>query len=74
MFEELLIRIASILKTENLPYMIIGGQAVLLYGTPRMTKDIDITLGVNIERLEDVMTAVKKARLKVIPENYWNKG
>jgi hypothetical protein len=25
--------------------MIIGGQAVLLYGEPRLTKDIDITLG-----------------------------
>jgi len=25
--------------------MVIGGQAVLLYGEPRLTKDIDITLG-----------------------------
>jgi hypothetical protein len=35
--------------------MIIGGQAVLLYGEPRLTKDIDITLGVNVDRLKDLL-------------------
>lgn len=29
--------------------MIIGGQAVMVYGEPRLTKDIDITLGVDIK-------------------------
>jgi hypothetical protein len=42
--------------------MIIGGQAVLLYGMPRMTKDIDIILGVNINELESVLKAVKASR------------
>jgi hypothetical protein len=32
--------------------MIIGGQAVLLYGEPRLTRDIDITLGVSAEHLD----------------------
>jgi len=41
MFEQLLSRIAAELKRAELPYMIIGGQAVLLHGQPRMTKDID---------------------------------
>ena len=49
MFEELIARIAGELKKADLPYMIIGGQAVLLYGSPRMTKDIDITLGLHAE-------------------------
>jgi len=31
--------------------MVIGGQAVFLYGEPRMTKDIDITLGMGIDGL-----------------------
>jgi len=31
--------------------MIIGGQVVLLYGEPRLTRDIDITPGVNIDEL-----------------------
>jgi hypothetical protein len=43
--------------------MIIGGQAVLLYGEPRLTKDIDITLGVGIERLHDVLEAARTAGL-----------
>lgn len=35
MFEEILPRIGVCLTRHGLPYMIIGGQAVLLYGEPR---------------------------------------
>ena len=70
MFNQLIIRISRALKRNNLPYMIIGGQAVLLYGMPRMTKDIDITLGVNIDELESVLKAVKDIDLDVIPEDF----
>ncbi len=69
MFEELIARIAKALKEAKIPYMIIGGQAVLLYGSPRMTKDIDITLGVSTERLEDVVVAVEALGLKILPED-----
>jgi hypothetical protein len=41
MFEEILSKIGAILKKHNIPYMIIGGQAVLLYGEPRLTRDIE---------------------------------
>jgi hypothetical protein len=34
--------------------MVIGGQAVLLHGESRLTRDIDITLGVDASRLEKV--------------------
>lgn len=34
------------LDKHNIDYMIIGGQAVLLYGEPRLTMDIDITVGI----------------------------
>ena len=70
MFEELIARIASVFNAARIPYMIIGGQAVLLYGTPRMTRDIDITLGVATDGLEDVVTAVHTAGLKILPEDY----
>lgn len=70
MFEDLLATIAIELKKADLPYMIIGGQAVLLYGTPRMTKDIDITLGVDIGRLENILPALDAMGLKIIPEDY----
>jgi hypothetical protein len=45
MFEQLLEAIARGLERLSIPYMLIGGQAVLLYGEPRLTCDIDITLG-----------------------------
>jgi len=38
--EKLIIKIAKILDKYEIPYMIIGGQAVLIYGEPRLTKMI----------------------------------
>jgi hypothetical protein len=35
--------------------MVIGGQAVLIYGEPRLTRDIDITLGASLERLAEMV-------------------
>ncbi len=53
----------------GIPYMVIGGQALLIYGEPRLTKDIDITLGVGIEELEKVKNAVEDIGLKILPDN-----
>jgi hypothetical protein len=69
MFEEILARIGANLSRSNLPYMIIGGQAVLLYGEPRLTRDVDVTLGVNIDRLHDLLTVVKELSLNPIPND-----
>jgi len=69
MFEEILARIGANLSKSNLPYMIIGGQAVLLYGEPRLTRDVDVTLGVNIDRLHDLLTVVKELSLNPIPND-----
>jgi len=49
--------------------MVIGGQAVLLYGEPRLTRDIDITLGVDADRLDDVLALARELSLRVLPEN-----
>ena len=51
MFEELLSRIATALDRAGIRYMIIGGQAVLLYGEPRLTRDIDLTLGIGPDEI-----------------------
>lgn len=67
MFEELLSRIGFILTKNKIPYMIIGGQAVLLYGEPRLTRDIDITIGVSTDRLNDILTILKEISLKPLP-------
>jgi len=55
MFEQLLVSIAKQFDKHNIPYIIIDGQAVLLYGEPRLTKDIDITIGLNIDRVDEIV-------------------
>jgi predicted nucleotidyltransferase len=70
MFETLISRIAKELDRSGLPYMIIGGQAVLFYGTPRMTKDIDITLGIDTASLDLVVQAIKSIGIEIIPDDF----
>lgn len=48
--------------------MIIGGQAILLYGNPRLTKDIDITLGIGMEDIDRLKQVIQKLRLKILIE------
>jgi predicted nucleotidyltransferase len=68
-FRKLLKKVAAALEKSRIPYMIIGGQAVLLYGEPRLTKDIDIALGVGIERLSEIRTIVDRLRLDYLTDN-----
>jgi hypothetical protein len=67
MFEKILSGIGASLTSHNIPYMIIGGQAVLLYGEPRLTKDIDITLGVSIDHLDELLTITRELSIKPLP-------
>ena len=69
MFEELLIRLAEGLDKRGLPYMIIGGQAVLLYGEPRLTRDIDITLGLDIDRFDEIISLSQDLGLNPLPQD-----
>jgi predicted nucleotidyltransferase len=63
-FERLLKKVALQLKKASIPYMVIGGQAVLLYGEPRLTRDIDITLGMGVDGLDRVKKIVQIVGLK----------
>ncbi len=69
MIEELITKIAQCLDQDEIPYMIIGGQAVLLYGTPRLTRDIDITLGIDTDKYQLIEVVCRKSGLKILPEN-----
>jgi predicted nucleotidyltransferase len=69
MFEELIIKVSSTLDESNMSYMVIGGQAVLLYGEPRLTKDIDITLGAGIADLDNLLSAIKQIPLQILVED-----
>ena len=68
-FEDLLARLARVLRSHDLPFMLIGGQAVLLHGEPRLTQDIDVTLGASPERLSDVLAACTALSLQVLPDD-----
>jgi len=68
-FERLLKKIAIQLRKEALPYMVIGGQAVLFYGEPRLTRDIDIALGVGVEELGKVKKILRTMGLKILVKN-----
>ena len=70
MFKELLISIARQFEKHNIPYIIVGGQAVLLYGEPRMTKDIDITIGLNIDRVDEIVKIMEEISIKPLPKDF----
>jgi predicted nucleotidyltransferase len=69
MIEKLIKKTARHLDRQKIPYMIIGGQAVLLYGRPRLTRDIDITLGVDTDKFESIEGVCKKLKLRILVEN-----
>ncbi len=64
MFDRLLGAVAAALDARGLPYMVVGGQAVLLHGEPRLTRDIDMTLAAGPDRLDDVLEAARAAGLE----------
>ena len=66
--EDLLPRVARSLSRQKIPYMIIGGQAVLFYGSPRLTRDIDITLGIDTDAIETLFSLIAKMGLRLLPE------
>jgi hypothetical protein len=75
MFEKVLEKIALALDEGRIRYMIIGGQAVLLHGEPRLTRGIDITLDVTVEELDVVLKIAKRIGLipLVDPETFTRK-
>jgi hypothetical protein len=66
MLQQLLEKIALTLESRGISYMVIGGQAALLYGEARLTKDIDVTLGVGPDRWEEITGLVKHAGWEVL--------
>lgn len=69
MIEQLIQKISQQLDRDNIPYMIIGGQAVLIYGRPRLTRDIDITLGLHTDQFSKIASLCQKLKLVSLTEN-----
>jgi hypothetical protein len=55
------------LDAHGLPFMLIGGQAVLLHGRPRLTEDVDVTLGAGPEALGTVRAVCRELGLTILP-------
>lgn len=73
MIERLLGRLVKALTAHRIPYMLIGGQAVLFHGHPRLTQDVDVTLGVDTDAVASVLAVCRRAGLRPLvkqPETF----
>lgn len=61
-FSEVLLTLKNFLEQNKVPYMVIGGIANLVWGETRLTRDIDITLSVPNDKLQELLNA--------FPENF----
>lgn len=65
-FAPLLAGLGHALRRRRLPFMFIGGQAVLLHGAPRLTHDVDVTVGVSPDQVAEVLAACEELDIEVI--------
>lgn len=70
MITEALKAIAACLNEAGIPYMVMGGQAVLQYGETRFTQDIDITLALTPDELERLIKPLKECGFSPVPADY----
>jgi len=69
----LLIKLAEKFAENNICYVIIGDVALLVYGVPRLTYDIDITLGADIHSLPLIINIIKELNMEILvkdPEGF----
>lgn len=63
-FAPLMAAIGSELRRWELPFMFVGGQAVLLHGSPRLMHGVDVALGVGSEGIESVLQVCEAVGLR----------
>jgi predicted nucleotidyltransferase len=68
-FSAFIAGLAERLRARRLPFMLIGGQAVLLHGRPRLTEDIDVTLGIGPEGWSSVRELCDELGLSPLPDD-----
>lgn len=49
--ERTVAEVCGFLERIRVPYMVIGGLAALFWGEPRITRDIDVTIGIGIDQV-----------------------
>jgi hypothetical protein len=65
----LIARLGAELEARRIPFMLIGGQAVLLHGEPRLTQDVDVTMGVGPDRIHDLLDTCAALGLEPLPDD-----
>jgi len=55
---QLLVKVVNILDRLNIPYLITGGMAVLVWGRPRFTADIDIIIKLKTNNINPLASAL----------------
>jgi hypothetical protein len=68
-FDQVLKKIAKAFDAAAIPYMIIGGQAVLHYGEPRFTRDIDVTVGLEPHEAQPVLDVISDLGWQILVEH-----
>jgi|SRR3989344_703790 len=60
-FEELLTKVAAVLEKLSIPYIITGGAAIVFWGRPRFTADIDIVVELYDTKIMPLITGLRTA-------------
>ncbi len=67
-FEKALNDLSIVLKRQNVPYMIIGGLANAIWGHPRATLDIDVTIWVLDDQIHKLLSILEKKYVFMVEE------
>ena len=54
----LLVEVASVLQKLRIPYIVTGGIAVLIWGRPRFTADIDVVVELKLDNINSLAAAL----------------
>ena len=67
-FEKALTDLSSVFKNNNVPYMIIGGLANAIWGHPRATLDIDVTIWVLDDQIQKLLSILEEKYVFMVEE------
>ena len=62
------IELCELLSAEGVEFLVVGGQAVIAHGYPRLTKDLDVWVRPSAENGRRVLAAL--ARFGAVPEGF----
>lgn len=65
-FERALSDLSGVFERENVPYMIIGGLANAIWGHPRATLDIDVTIWVADDMIKKIISMIENKYVALV--------